>query len=77
MSVTLVTVGYAMMITNCYVLEGDLVTKDTFKWVSTHPPIVRAACMILRLMDDIATRRVCKALRFINMSILNNINYVN
>ncbi|KAI3728037.1 hypothetical protein L6452_16664 [Arctium lappa] len=57
MSVTLVTCAYALMTAKCYVHEDDLVVEDTFKWVSTHPPLVKAACLILRLMDDMATHK--------------------
>ncbi|XP_076958400.1 (E)-beta-farnesene synthase-like [Bidens hawaiensis] len=57
MSVTLVTCAYAMIIAKCYVHGNELVTEDTFKWVSTYPPIVKASCVILRLMDDIATHK--------------------
>ncbi|KAI3691260.1 hypothetical protein L2E82_49525 [Cichorium intybus] len=55
MSVTMVTCAYGMIIAKCYVYNNDLVTEDTFKWVSTYPPLVKASCLILRLMDDIAT----------------------
>ncbi|KAL4570376.1 hypothetical protein LXL04_026028 [Taraxacum kok-saghyz] len=57
MSVTLVTCAYAMIIAKCYVYEDDLVTEDTYKWVSEYPPLVKASCLILRLMDDIATHK--------------------
>ncbi|KAI3736089.1 hypothetical protein L6452_15622 [Arctium lappa] len=57
MSVTLVTCAYAMIIAKCYVHGHDSVTEDTFKWVSTYPPLVKASCLILRLMDDIATHK--------------------
>ncbi|PWA97886.1 terpenoid cyclases/protein prenyltransferase alpha-alpha toroid [Artemisia annua] len=57
MSVTLVTCAYAMIIAKCYVHGDDSVTEDTFKWVSTYPPLVKASCLILRLMDDIATHK--------------------
>ncbi|KAI3501630.1 hypothetical protein L1887_29545 [Cichorium endivia] len=57
MSVTLVTCAYAMIIAKCYVHGDDLVTEDTFKWVSKYPPLVKASCLILRLMDDIATHK--------------------
>nr|XP_043607603.1 (E)-beta-farnesene synthase-like [Erigeron canadensis] len=57
MSVTLVTCAYAMIIAKCYVHGDDSVTEDTFKWVSTYPPIVKSSCLILRLMDDIATHK--------------------
>ncbi|CAH1429023.1 unnamed protein product [Lactuca virosa] len=56
-SVTMVTCGYDLIITECYVYDNDFVTDDTFKWVSTYPPLVKASCLILRLMDDMATHK--------------------
>ncbi|KAM0059721.1 putative beta-farnesene synthase [Helianthus debilis subsp. tardiflorus] len=55
MSVAIVSVGYPLMIMLSYVHRDDLVTEDTFKWLSNYPPIVKAASLIFRLMDDIAT----------------------
>nr|GEV27659.1 (E)-beta-farnesene synthase-like [Tanacetum cinerariifolium] len=58
MSNSLVTGGYALMTARSYVgREDDVVTEDAFKWVATHPPLVKATCIILRLMDDIATHK--------------------
>nr|AYV65217.1 sesquiterpene synthase [Ageratina adenophora] len=57
MSVSLVTVGYALITMLSYVHRDDLVTEDTFTWVSTHPPIVKASCLIIRLMNDISMRK--------------------
>ncbi|CAI9284469.1 unnamed protein product [Lactuca saligna] len=45
-------------IAKSYVHGDDLVTEDTFKWVATYPPLMTASCLILRLMDDIATHEV-------------------
>nr|GEW64730.1 (E)-beta-farnesene synthase-like [Tanacetum cinerariifolium] len=59
MSNSLVTCGYALMTARSYVArDDDVVTEDVFKWVATHPPLVKATCKILRLMNDIATRKV-------------------
>nr|UNI81647.1 terpene synthase 4 [Stevia rebaudiana] len=55
MAVTLVTCAYPMIVAKCYVHGDDSVTEDTYKWLSTYPPIVKASSLILRLMDDIAT----------------------
>ncbi|KAK1422842.1 hypothetical protein QVD17_18131 [Tagetes erecta] len=55
MSNALVTVGQALMIARSYVGRGDMVTEETFKWVATYPPIVKASCLIFRFMDDIAS----------------------
>ncbi|KAJ9549493.1 hypothetical protein OSB04_022036 [Centaurea solstitialis] len=69
MSVTLVTVGYALMIAKSYVHGDDLVVEDTFKWVSTYPPLVKASCLILRLMNDIATHKEEQAREHIASSV--------
>nr|AUJ87600.1 E-B-farnesene synthase [Chrysanthemum indicum var. edule] len=57
MSVAQVTVAYGLIIAKCYVHGDDSVTEDTFKWVSTYPPLVKASCLISRLMNDIATHK--------------------
>nr|QQG64114.1 TPS3 [Parthenium argentatum] len=58
MSVSVKTCTYGLMIARSYVGRADhMVTEDTFKWVTTYPPIVKAACFILRLMDDITTHK--------------------
>ncbi|KAJ9549666.1 hypothetical protein OSB04_022209 [Centaurea solstitialis] len=56
MAVTLITGAYVSMIAKAYVHE-DLVDEETFKWLSTYPPIVKASCLIVRLMNDIATHK--------------------
>ncbi|KAJ0439349.1 putative beta-farnesene synthase [Helianthus annuus] len=59
MSVSMKTCTYGLMITRSFVGRVDhKVTEDTFKWVATYPPIVKAACLVLRLMDDITTHKV-------------------
>lgn len=58
MSVSCVTCAYALMISNSYVGQDDMVTEDTFKWVATYPPLVKASCLILRLWNDITTQEV-------------------
>ncbi|GKB90148.1 (E)-beta-farnesene synthase-like protein [Tanacetum coccineum] len=55
MSVSMVTGTYGLMIARSYVGRGDIVTEDTFKWVSSYPPIIKASCVIVRLMDDIVS----------------------
>ncbi|KAI7755200.1 hypothetical protein M8C21_023892, partial [Ambrosia artemisiifolia] len=55
MSNALITVGQPVMIARAYVGRGDMVTEETFKWIAKYPPIVKASCLIFRLMDDITT----------------------
>nr|Q9FXY7.1 RecName: Full=(E)-beta-farnesene synthase; Short=AaFS; AltName: Full=Terpene synthase 10 [Artemisia annua]CAC12731.1 putative sesquiterpene cyclase [Artemisia annua] len=57
MSVSMVTGTYGLMIARSYVGRGDIVTEDTFKWVSSYPPIIKASCVIVRLMDDIVSHK--------------------
>ncbi|KAK2987040.1 hypothetical protein RJ640_004766 [Escallonia rubra] len=53
MQVALVSCGYIMLATTSFVGMGDLVTKESFDWVSNEPLIVRAASVVCRLTDDI------------------------
>ncbi|KAM0059720.1 putative beta-farnesene synthase [Helianthus debilis subsp. tardiflorus] len=57
MSVAIVSIGYPLLIMLSYVHRDDLVTEDTFKWLSNYPPIVKASSLIFRLMDDTAMRK--------------------
>ncbi|RCV06299.1 hypothetical protein SETIT_1G151900v2 [Setaria italica] len=38
-----------------FVGMDEIATKDSFDWVSTMPKIVKALCIILRLLDDLQT----------------------
>nr|GEW43501.1 E-beta-farnesene synthase 1 [Tanacetum cinerariifolium] len=55
MSVSMVTGTYGLMIARSYVGRDDIITEDTFKLVSSYPPIIKASCVIVRLMDDIVS----------------------
>ena len=57
-SVSMVTSTYGLVIARSYVGRGDIVTEESFKWVSRYPPLVKASCVILRLMDDIVSHKV-------------------
>lgn len=67
MSVSMMTCAHGMILARSYVGRGDTVTEETFKWVATFPPLVKATCWILRFMDDIASHKV-----LINMFYLCN-----
>ena len=58
MSVSIVSSGYIMLATTCFVGMGDIVTDEAFEWALTKPPIVKASCVIGRLMDDIHSQKV-------------------
>ncbi|PWA36467.1 E-beta-farnesene synthase 2 [Artemisia annua] len=51
------TSTYGLIIARSYVGRGNIVTEESFKWVSRYPPIVKASCVILRLMDDIVSHK--------------------
>nr|GFC46115.1 beta-caryophyllene synthase [Tanacetum cinerariifolium] len=40
-----------------WLLWGDVVTDESFKWALAKPPIVKASCAIARLMDDITSHK--------------------
>ncbi|GJV82464.1 germacrene D synthase [Tanacetum coccineum] len=52
-SVAFLSCGYKMLTTASFVGMGDMVTEDSFKWVCTNPPLVKASSTICRIMDDI------------------------
>ncbi|KAM1442083.1 hypothetical protein ACFX13_010004 [Malus domestica] len=57
MSVSFVTCGYLLLITTSFVGMEEA-TIDSFDWLLTSPPAVKAASTILRLMDDIAEHKL-------------------
>ncbi|XP_068340232.1 (-)-germacrene D synthase-like [Pyrus communis] len=56
MSVSLVTGGCLLLITTSFVGMEEA-TIDSFDWLLTSPPVVKATSTILRLMDDIAEHK--------------------
>nr|AMP42988.1 sesquiterpene synthase [Xanthium strumarium] len=57
LSVSYVSSGYAMLTTTCFVGMGDLVTDESFKWALSKPPLVKASCIIARLMNDFVSQK--------------------
>ncbi|XP_044494132.1 (-)-germacrene D synthase-like [Mangifera indica] len=57
MTVALVTSTYQMLATNSFVGMGDVATKEAFEWSVSNPKLLRAASVICRLMDDIASHK--------------------
>lgn len=58
MKVALVSCGYPMLTTTCYVVMGDVVTEEALQWLSNKPDILKSLTVICRLMDDIVTHEV-------------------
>ncbi|KAJ9560819.1 hypothetical protein OSB04_005979 [Centaurea solstitialis] len=57
MSVAFISSGYKFLLTTSLVGMDDGITNDTFKWVSTNPPLVIASCAVCRFMDDIVSHK--------------------
>ncbi|GKE15972.1 (E)-beta-farnesene synthase-like protein, partial [Tanacetum coccineum] len=56
MSNSLLTSAYPLMLALSYVgRDRDIFTEDSFEWVASYPPHVKALASIIRLMDDIVT----------------------
>ncbi|KAJ0103673.1 hypothetical protein Patl1_04409 [Pistacia atlantica] len=54
---TLVTGAYQMLTTASSVGMGDVATIEAFEWLVSNPKLLRAASVICRLMDDIASHK--------------------
>ncbi|KAG6634537.1 hypothetical protein CIPAW_12G125200 [Carya illinoinensis] len=55
MNKALVSCGYSALTTLSFVGMGDIVIKEAFDWVFSHPRMVKVAAIISRLMDDIVS----------------------
>ncbi|KAG7953732.1 hypothetical protein I3843_12G124200 [Carya illinoinensis] len=58
MNKALVSCGYSALTTLSFVGMGDIVIKEAFDWVFSHPRMVKVAAIISRLMDDIVSTDV-------------------
>ncbi|KAM0009057.1 putative terpenoid cyclases/protein prenyltransferase alpha-alpha toroid [Helianthus debilis subsp. tardiflorus] len=52
-SVSFMTAGYKMLTLSSFMSMGETVTEEAFKWAVSFPPLVKGACIISRIMDDI------------------------
>ncbi|KAL6314594.1 hypothetical protein AAG906_026934 [Vitis piasezkii] len=57
MSNGVVSVCCSLLIATSLVGMGDIVTKESFQWVLSHPKMIGASEIICRLMDDMATHK--------------------
>ncbi|KAI3510535.1 hypothetical protein L1887_17603 [Cichorium endivia] len=55
--VAYITTAYIFGLATSFAAMGDEVTDETFQWLFTYPPIVKATCGICRVMDDIVTHK--------------------
>ena len=59
MHVALKSSGYPMLIAISFLGMGDIVTKEAFDWIFSNPKIITASSIIVRLMDDMKSHKVC------------------
>lgn len=60
MELALNTTGYTLLISISFLGLGDhIVTNEVLQWLSNGPQIIKASTIICRLMDDIASHKVC------------------
>ncbi|TXG67315.1 hypothetical protein EZV62_008590 [Acer yangbiense] len=52
---SLVSSGYPMLATTCFLSMGDIANQQAFDWISNDPTIIKASAIIARLMDDIVS----------------------
>ncbi|OIT20229.1 (-)-germacrene d synthase, partial [Nicotiana attenuata] len=52
LKVALVTACYMMLSAISLVGMGEIVTKETFEWITSEPLMVKASSVVCRLMDD-------------------------
>ncbi|KAJ4833933.1 hypothetical protein Tsubulata_043483, partial [Turnera subulata] len=57
MDVSLVSCCYPMLTTTSFLGMGPLATVEAFEWTAKDPKIIKAASIICRLMDDIASHQ--------------------
>ncbi|XP_020596455.1 alpha-humulene synthase-like [Phalaenopsis equestris] len=53
--VTLVTSGYLLITYVVYLGMEEVISKDTYEWVSSFPQIIKSLCIVGRLMNDIGS----------------------
>ncbi|KAJ6822055.1 (-)-germacrene D synthase-like [Iris pallida] len=55
LNVSLMTAAHHMLTSVSLCLMEEYLSKDTLDWLLTEPKIVKACCMLSRLMDDLAS----------------------
>ncbi|KAG6467094.1 hypothetical protein ZIOFF_075090 [Zingiber officinale] len=58
LSNSLDTTGYRLLICASYVGMDQVASKEVFEWVASFPKIIKASCMICRLMDDVTSHEL-------------------
>ncbi|CAH1451901.1 unnamed protein product [Lactuca virosa] len=55
--VAYISTGFIFALASSFAAMDDEITGETFRWLFTYPPIVKACCGLCRLMDDIVTHK--------------------
>nr|WBG67565.1 alpha-humulene synthase-like protein [Phalaenopsis hybrid cultivar] len=58
LEISLITAGYAFLTCASYVGMEEVIPKDVFDWVMSFPEIIKASCIIGRLMNDIVSYKL-------------------
>ncbi|KAJ9557478.1 hypothetical protein OSB04_012092 [Centaurea solstitialis] len=56
-SVSFISCGFKHHVTTSFVRMGDIITDESFKWVSSYPTLVKASSAVCRFQDDIVTHK--------------------
>nr|AAX84550.1 sesquiterpene cyclase [Ixeridium dentatum] len=54
---TYISSGYKYSLAASFAAMGHVITDETYKWAFTNPPLVKACCVLCRIMDDIVTHK--------------------
>ncbi|KAI0508094.1 hypothetical protein KFK09_014228 [Dendrobium nobile] len=55
MRVSLITAGYSLITCASYLGMKEVISKDTYEWVASHPKILKSMNVVGRLMNDIGS----------------------
>ena len=58
MKIAFDTITYPMLTMTSFVGMGGIATEQAFDWLISKPQMLRAACLIFRFMNDIASHEV-------------------
>ena len=58
MRIALLSSGYSLLTTSCFIGMGEVVTKEALDWAMSDPKIVTASNLLARLMNDLTSYKV-------------------
>lgn len=54
------TTGHDAFLVDAVMTLGEIATKEVFEWIDSRPEVINNYKLITRLLDDIATFKVCQ-----------------